>query len=68
MYKWAIAGLVAAAFATIFLAGPLLSWVGQFGTVTVLVVALVFRLMVLALVVWLAVSFFHRHRGHESRL
>ena len=68
MYKWAITGLVAAALATIFLAGPVLSWVGQFGTVTVLVVALAFRLVVLTLVIGLAVSFFHRHRGHESRL
>jgi len=60
MHKWAIAGLLAAAFVTLLLSGPLLQWVGRFGTVTVLVVALVFRLLVLALVVWLVLALIHR--------
>ncbi len=68
MYKYALAGLVAAAFLTVFLAGPLLSWVGQFGPYAVLITAVGFRVGIVALIIWLALELIFRGPGHISTL
>ena len=68
MWKYALAGLIVAALVTLLLAGPLLTWVGRFGTVAVLSIALAFRLVVLVLVVWLALSLIYRGPGRMSGL
>ncbi len=68
MWKYALAGLIVAGLMTLLLAGPLLNWVGRFGTVAVLSVALAFRLVVLVLVVWLALSLIYRGPGRMSSL
>ncbi len=68
MYKYALAGLVLAAFLTVFLAGPLLTWVGQFGPFAVLISAIGFRIAVVALIVWLALELIFRGPGHISTL
>jgi hypothetical protein len=66
MWKYALAGLLAAGLMTLLLAGPLLSWVGRFGNIAVLSVALAFRLVVLVLVVWLGLSLLYRGPGRMS--
>ncbi len=68
MYKYAIAGLVLAAILTIFLAGPLLRWVGQYGPYAVLATAVGFRIAIVALIVWLALELIFRGPGHMSTL
>ncbi len=68
MYKYALAGLVLAALLSVFLAGPLLTWVGQFGPYAVLITAVGFRVAVVALIVWLALELIFRGPGHISTL
>ena len=68
LYKYALAGLLVAAFLTFFLAGPLLTWVGRFGSYAVLITAIGFRIAVVALVVWLALELIFRGPGHISTL
>ena len=68
MYKYALGGVVLAAFLTIFLAGPLLSWIGHFGPFAVLITAVAFRIAVVALIVWLALELIFRGPGHISAL
>ena len=66
MYKYALAGLVIAALVTLFLAGFVLRWVGQFGPYAVFATAVGFRIAVLVLVVWLALSLIYRGPGRMS--
>jgi len=68
MYKYALAGLVLAAFLTVFLAGPLLSWVGRYGPYAVFATAVGFRIAVVALIVWLGLELIFRGPGHMSTL
>ncbi|MBZ5646228.1 MAG: hypothetical protein LAN37_03270 [Acidobacteriia bacterium] len=66
MYKYALAGVVVAFVLTVFLAGYLLRWVGHFGPYAVFATAIGFRVAVLALVVWLALSLIYRGPGRLS--
>ena len=66
MYKCALAGVVVAFVLTVFLAGYLLRWVGHFGPYAVFATAIGFRVAVLALVVWLALSLIYRGPGRLS--
>ncbi len=68
MFKYALAGLVIAGLLTFFLAGPVLAWVGHFGSYAVVVTAIVFRLIVLMLAVWLGFSLVHRRPGSMPNL
>ena len=68
MYRYALAGLIVAALVTIFLAGYVLRWVGQFGPYAVLATSIGFRIAVVALVVWLALSLIYRGPGRMSGL
>ena len=68
MWKYALAGLIVAALVTFFLAGYVLRWVGHFGPYAVLATAVGFRIAVLALVVWLALSVIYRGSGRMSSL
>ncbi|HVP43640.1 MAG TPA: hypothetical protein VMS96_09410 [Terriglobales bacterium] len=68
MYRYALAGVVLAALATLFLAGFVLRWVGQFGPYAVFATALGFRIAILVLVVWLALSLLYRGPGRMSCL
>ncbi len=68
MWKYALAGLITAAIVTIFLAGYVLRWVGQFGPYAVFATSLGFRFVVLVLVVWLALSLIYRGPGRMSSL
>lgn len=68
MYKYALAGAVVAILLTLFLAGYLLRWMGHFGPYAVFATAVGFRIAVVALVVWLALSLFYRRPGGMSSL
>ncbi len=69
MYKYALAGAVIAILLTAFLAGYLLRWVGDFGPYAVFATAVGFRIAVVTLVVWLALSLlYHRPGGMSSFL
>ena len=68
MYRYALAGLLIAGLFTLFLAGPLLSWVGRFGPYAVFSVAVAVRIAILALVVWLALELIYRGPGRMSSL
>ena len=68
MWKYALAGLIVAAFVTLFLAGYVLRWVGPFGPYAVFATAVGFRIVVLVLVVWLALSLIYRGPGRMSGL
>lgn len=68
MYKYALAGLALAGLLTFFLAGFVLRWVGHFGPTAVFATALGFRIAILVLVVWLALSLIHRGPGRMSAL
>ncbi len=68
MYKYALGGLILAALLTLFLAGYVLRWMGQFGPTAVFATAITFRIAILALVVWLALSLVYRGPGRMSSL
>lgn len=68
MWKYALAGVFLAGLITIFLAGYVLRWAGQFGPYAVLATSIGFRIAVLALVVWLALSLIYRGPGRMSSL
>ena len=68
MYKYALAGLVVAGLLTFFLAGYVLRWMGHYGPMAVFATAIGFRIAVLALVVWLALSLLYRGPGRMSGL
>lgn len=68
MYKYALAGLIIAGLFTFFLAGFVLRWVGHFGPTAVFATAVAFRIALVALVVWLALSLVYRGPGRMSSL
>lgn len=68
MWKYALAGVIVAGLVTVFLAGYVLRWVGQFGPYAVFATAVAFRIVVLVLVVWLALSLIYRGSGRTSGL
>lgn len=68
MWKYALAGLIVAASVTFFLAGFVLRWAGHYGPYAVFATAAGFRIVVLVLVVWLALSLIYRGPGRMSGL